>query len=315
MPRFPAIQGRLGLGVGIDLSWGAPVGFAHDPMRGDHVTDHVIRFLSAHAETFHYVFTSFQPRGRNRLDPRDYFAAYDDLFSRIPSFPFRAFHQTTLNLGAMEAYDRGKVVDFTNTLIERYHFVWVNEDLGLWSIHGKPLPYPLPPYLTLQGLKAAIRNTAEVQEKLLVPLLVEFPGFSDGTSFYLGHLHAYDFFRKVVEETNSPVTLDIGHLLSYQWMLGKRGEALYDELEKLPLDHCFEIHLSGCEISGDSFLDYHHGVLLDEQLELLRRLLPHCQNLSAITYEDPKFDFEGRFVAETVHNFERLRYCVNLWKS
>ena len=25
------------------------------------------------------------------------------------------------------------IIDFTNALIERYHFAWVNEDLGLWS--------------------------------------------------------------------------------------------------------------------------------------------------------------------------------------
>lgn len=313
MARFPATDGRLGLGVGIDLSWGAPIGFAHEPTRGDHVTDPVVRFLSMHAETFQYLFTSFQPRSRNRLEPHEYFAAYDDLFHRIPSFPIRAFHQTTLNLGALEAYDRGPVIDFTNALIDRYHFAWVNEDLGLWSIHGKPLPYPLPPYLTTQGLRAAIRNTADVQAKLAAPLLVEFPGFSDGTSFFIGPMYAYDFFRHVVEETNSPATLDVGHLLSYQWLLGKRGEALFDDLEKLPLDHCFEIHLSGCEIINDAFMDYHHGVLLDEQFELLRRLVPRCKHLTAITYEDPKFGPEGHLVDDNVASFQRLRQLVEPW--
>ncbi len=274
-----------------------------------------MRFLSAHAETFHHLFTSFQPRSRNRLDPRDYFAAYDDLFARIPAFPVCAFHQTTLNLGALESYDRRRIIDFTNALIDRYQFAWVNEDLGLWSIHGKPLPYPLPPYLTPEGLDAAIRNTAEVQQNLHAPLFVEFPGFSDGTSFFIGKMHAYDFFRHVVEETGSPATLDVGHLLSYQWLLGNRGDALYADLDKLPLEHCFEIHLSGCEIVEDSFMDLHHGVLLDEQFELLGRLIPRCPNLSAITYEDPKFDADGRLIAENIGSFERLRSLVEVWAS
>ncbi|MDI1444039.1 DUF692 family multinuclear iron-containing protein [Polyangium sp. 6x1] len=314
-PRFPEVNGRLGLGVGMDLPWGAPVGFAHEPGRGDHVTDPVVRFLSSHAGAFRYLFTSFQPRSRNHLDPREYVDAYDDLFARIPAFSVRALHQTTFNLGALEAYDRSRIIDFTNALVDRYHFAWVNEDLGLWSIHGRPLPYPLPPYLTPEGLDAAIRNTAEVQEKLVAPLFVEFPGFSDGTSFFVGQMHAYDFFRAVVEETRSPATLDVGHLLSYQWLLGKRGEALFGELERLPLDHCFEIHLSGCAIDGDSFMDHHHGVLLDEQFELLRRLLPLCPNLSAITYEDPRLDAEGRLAPETVASFERLRAAVDAWLS
>jgi uncharacterized protein (UPF0276 family) len=277
------------------------------------VTARVVRFLSAHAGTFRYLFVSFQSKGRNRLDPQDYFGVYDDLFARIPTFSARALHQTSFNLGALERYDRSGIIAFTNALIERYKIAWVNEDLGLWSIHGRPLPYPLPPYLTDDGLRASIRNTAEVQRALFAPLLVEFPGFSEGTSFFIGTHHAYDFFRHVVEETGSPCTLDVGHLLSYQWLLGKRGEALYGELDRLPLEHCFEIHLSGCQIVGDRFMDYHHGVLLDEQIELLGRLVPRCPNLAGITYEDPKFDAEGTLIPKSIPNFERLRDRALRW--
>lgn len=314
-PRLPAVATRLGLGVGLDLPWGAPIGFAFDPARGDVVTDRVVRFLARHAADFAYLFVSWQPRSRSRLDARDYFPAYDDLFARIPPFATRALHQTTFNLGALEPYDRGRIVDFTNALVERYGLAWVNEDLGLWSIHGRPLPYPLPPYLTKGGLAAAIRNTAFVQERLAVPLLVEFPGFSEGTSFSLGTLDAYDFFRRVVEETGSPATLDVGHLLSYQWLRGRRGEALYGELESLPLQSCFEIHLSGCQISEGRFMDYHHGVLMDEQLELLSRLVPVCPKLRAITYEDPKFGDDGAMIRKAVPNYLRLKKAAARWAS
>jgi uncharacterized protein len=314
-PRLPRVPGRLGLGVGLDLPWGAPIGFTYDPARGDAVSPRVVRFLSAHAESFSYFFVSWQPRNRNRLDPRDYIDVYDDLFARIPAFPVRALHQTSFNLGALEAYDHARVADFTNALIERYKFAWVNEDLGLWSIHGRPLPYPLPPYLTPGGLRASIRNTALVQGALIAPLLVEFPGFSDGTSFTVGDLHAYDFFRHVVEETGSPATLDVGHLLSYQWLKGKRGEALYEDLDRLPLSSAFEVHLSGCQVTGDRFMDYHHGVLMDEQLELLTRLLPLCPNLRAITYEDPKFDDEGAMIRKAAPNFLRLKEIAARWAA
>jgi uncharacterized protein len=305
--RLPQVDGPLALGVGLDLPWGAPIGFAFDPARGDVVASRVVRFLDRHARDFSHLFVSWQPRSRGRLDAREYFAAYDDLFARVPPFAHRALHQTAFNLGALEPYDRGLVADFTNALSARYGFAWVNEDLGLWSIHGRPLPYPLPPYLTAAGLRAAIRNTAEVQARLAVPLLVEFPGFADGTSLTLGTMHAYDFFRRVVEETGSPATLDVGHLLSYQWLRGRRGAALFDELERLPLAHCFEIHLSGCAVVEGRFLDAHHGVLLDEQLDLLRRLAPHCPHLRAVTYEDPRFDDDGALFPETAESFARLR--------
>jgi uncharacterized protein (UPF0276 family) len=313
--RVPEVGPRVGLGVGLDLSWGAPIGFVQDPVRGDVIAERVLRFLGAYASTFSHLFVSFQTRNRNRLDVRDYVDVYDDLFARLPSYRARALHHTALNLGGIEPYDRGRVVDFTNDLIARYGLAWVNEDLGLWSIHGRPLPYPLPPYLTEDGLRAAIANTDFVQRRLAAPLLVEFPGFSSGTSFVVGRMHAYDFFRRVAEESDSPVTLDLGHLLSYQWSLGKRGEALHDDLELLPLAHCFEIHLSGCEIDGDRFLDRHHGILLDEQLELLGRLAPRCPRLRAVTYEDPKFDEHGALVPASVPGFERLCAVVSRWTA
>ena len=301
--------------MGLDLPWGGSIGFGFEKEGGDRVTSNVVDFLAHHEDDFNYWFISWQPRGRNRLEADEYFPVYDDLFARAPAFPVRGLHQTSFNLGALEDYDRSTIVDFTNALIDRYGFKWVNEDLGLWSIHGRSLPYPLPPYLTDAGLDAAIRNCSEVQQALAAPLLVEFPGFSAGTSIVIGSMNAYDFFREVVEQSGSPATLDIGHLLSYQWLRGLRGEDLYSDLEKLPTDSCFEIHLSGCETSGDLFLDYHHGILMDEQLLLLDRLLPLCPNLKAITYEDPKFDSLGTIVPRSVAGFHALREMVAAWEQ
>src|SRR5688572_10148769 len=174
MLRLPDAPPRLGLGIGLDLPYGAPIGFAHDRARGhDRVADRVLAFLHAHAAETRSVFFSFQPRSRNRLDVAEYTPAWDDLFARLPPVAARAVHQTLFNLGALERYDRGPIVDLTNALAFRYKLSWVNEDLGLWSLHGRPLPYPLPPYLTEQGLAASIANVSWVQARLAVPLLVE----------------------------------------------------------------------------------------------------------------------------------------------
>ncbi len=310
---MPDVPHRMGLGVGLDLPWGADIGWGWDKQHGNRINARVLNFLQRH--DFAYLFVSWQPRNRNRLKPEDYTPVFDDLFERAPAFKLRALHQTAFNLGALEPYDRSALIAFTNALIERYGLSWVNEDLGLWSIHGRSLPYPLPPYLTPQGLSAAIANTAEVQQALAAPLLVEFPGFSEGTNFYMGRMDAYDFFREVVEQTASPCTLDIGHLLSWQWLQGNRGTDLYKELERLPLKHCFEIHLSGCAIARDRFLDVHHGILLDEQLELLQMLAPMCPNLRCITYEDPRFGEDGQLIAKSVANFERLNAYVSEWAA
>ena len=302
VPRAPA---RLQLGVGLDVAWGS--GFVSDPERGDVASDGIVAFLTRHAPDFGHLFVSWQPKDRGLLDPHRYFAAYDDLFSRVGSdYPVRALHHTALNLGAVETYDRGAILELTCALVERYQFAWVNEDVGLWSIHGKPLPYPLAPYLTVSGLRAAIANAREVQDAIRVPLLVEFPGFSDGTALVIGRMHAYDFFRRLAEDADVAVTLDTGHLLSYQWLRGRRGEDLFADLDRLPLDRCFEIHLSGCALEDGHFHDRHHGVLLNEQFEFLARLIRLCPNARAVTYEDPVFDTSGTVLAETRSSLETL---------
>ena len=204
--RFPDISDRLGLGVGLDLHWGDAIGFQQDPRGRDIIAPGVVQFLQAHRARFAYLFVSWQPRSRNHLDASEYFGAYDDLFQRVPPWSVRALHHTALNLGAMEPYDRTALLALSNALIQRYGFSWVNEDLGLWSLNGKPLPYPLPPFLTDAGLAASIANTRQVQEGLDVPLLVEFPGFSEGASILVGHWHAYDYFRCLAEKKNNELT-------------------------------------------------------------------------------------------------------------
>jgi len=310
--KFPDIKEKLGLGVGFDLPWGDSFGF---DLETNSPTQRVHRFLKRHREDFNYGFLSCHPKGRGQLEPHDYFEGFENFFSSAPNLEVRALHHTFLNLGAMEDYKKDEIIQFTNALVRRFDLKWINEDLGIWSINGKTLPYPLPPVLTPKGLHACVENILHYQDQLETPLLVEFPGFTDGTNFFIGKMNAYDFFCDLINQTESPVTLDTGHLISYQWLLGRRGEDLYSDLDRLPLEHCFEIHLSGCQIVQNRFMDFHHGIIQDEQIEILERLLPLCPNLRGITYEDPKFYADGSLISKADRNYKRLRKITDNWKT
>jgi uncharacterized protein (UPF0276 family) len=301
--RFPQLD-RLGAGVGMDLPWDGVTGFSFDGK--DVLASPVRTFLSTRASEWSHSFFSWQPRDRAQPRLEDYTTAWDDLMSALPPELPRALHHTALNLGAMSDYPRAALLEFTAELCERYQLRWVNEDVGLWSLAGRPLPYPLPPFLTDDGLRATIANVRECQAALPVPLVLEFPGFARGVSVVIGEWHAYDFFRALAVESDAPVTLDVGHLLSWQWWRGRRGDALFEELERLPLQHCFEIHLSGCEIKDDRFVDAHHGRILDAQLTLLARLIDGCPNLRAVTFEDPRFDASGRLLDGNEASWSRI---------
>ncbi len=311
--RFPR-RGQKGLGVGLDLPWDGKTGFGTS-QRGDLLAPGPRAFLKNGAARWAHVFFSWQPRDRSPPRIEEYLPAWDDLFSVVPDHVTRALHHTALNLASLGPYERDDLLAFTRALCERYRLEWVNEDVGFWSLGGRAVPYPLPPLLSDEGLRATIDNVLECQAQLPVPLVIEFPGFSLGASVVVGEMHAYDFFRDLAEATNAPVTLDVGHLLSWQWWRGGRGEALLAELERLPLDHCFELHLSGCEISGERFIDAHHGRLLDEQLELAQQLMSRCPNLRAITYEDPRFDERGALVENNRSSWERLQRLTADWEG
>lgn len=314
MVAWPQLPFARGFGAGLDLRYGDPFGFEHVPGRGDVLAERMRRFLALHEHELDYRFYSWQPKDRGLLDPEDYYPVWDGLFAGRRGCV--GLHHTALNLASIdERPDRGRLLDFTNALIERYDLRWVNEDVGIWSIDGKLMPYPLPPILSLEGLASTTRQLREVAGRLAAPLIAEFPGFSEGTNFVLGALDAYDYFRELILEADVACALDTGHLLSYRFLRGFRGEALYDELERLPLERCFEIHLSGCQLIDGRFMDVHHGVLLEEQLELLGRLLPRCPMLRAVAYEDPKPDALGALRPKALPGFRRLSEMMWRWRG
>jgi uncharacterized protein len=288
------------------------VGFVETPDGGD-ITPRVRSFLGRHGGDFSYGALAFQPRSRAVVQAADYARAYDRYFEALPAGAGRAFHQTEFNMGTPERYDRAPVAEFTNELAARYGFRWVVEDLGIWSIRGYPLPYPLPPPLTEPGLELATRNAAQAASLLELPLHVEFPGFTEGGSFFVGRMDAFEYFARLAQDAGVWVTIDVGHVLSYQWLRGRTGPDMLDGVDQLPLGRCRELHLSGCQIVNGKFRDLHHGVLLDEQLELTEYLLPRCPNLLGVTYEDPMYREDGRLVDKSVANYDRLKTLVGAW--
>ncbi|WP_297844476.1 DUF692 family multinuclear iron-containing protein [Pseudomonas sp.] len=293
----------------MDMPWGTEHGFEAF-QTGDAVTPNIKAFFELNAHYFRHVFLAFQPKSRATLKAEDYFPAFESFFDCCHNIPERALHHTMLNLAGEERYARGALIEFTNRLVERFDIRWINEDVGIWSLHGKALPYPLPPILTERSLSLAVATVQEVKRQLAVPLILEFPGFTEGSAIIIGDMHAYDYFRVLADETDSLVNLDTGHLISYQYLKGSRGEDLGGEIDRLPLARCFEIHLAGSELSPTGFHDMHHGILLPQQLTLLDCLIPRCSKLHAVTYEDPRFTQNGILLEPTRPSFELLRQIM-----
>lgn len=297
-------EDRISFGIGLDMPWGVRGGFHRGPL-GDTLDSSLANFCRRYGQDIQHVFLAFQPKDFRRFKADDYQEAFAAFYEAWPGQPTRVLHHTMLNLAGGLDYQREALLDFTNALVERFGIRWVNEDVGIWSLDGKSLPYPLPPILNQRSLDEVTWVARNAKDRLAVPLLLEFPGFTEGSSLILGTMHAFDFFRDLAEGSDALVTLDTGHLLSYLVLIGRHPD--WSDLARLPLDRCFEIHLAGSELQNGRFRDMHHGVLLDEQLELLAWLAPRCPRLRAVTYEDPRFLDDGSLHPDTRASYQRLR--------
>jgi uncharacterized protein len=311
---FQQYKDKLGLGVGLDMQWGISNGFEYDTnLKSWDVATATKNFFSKYNKNFSYGFASLQPMPGCGMESSYYIPELGKYYRLLSSDSVRSLHHTFLNLGSLESYDKTKLFEFTNKVCDELNIQWINEDVGIWSINGKSLPYPLPPVLTKSGLIQTVKNVIEANKNLNTPLLLEFPGFTDGIGFALGKEHAFDYFYELVHATQTAMTLDTGHVLGYLWQKGVRGDQLYRDVERLPLEMVFEIHMSGCGIIKDRFHDFHHGVLLEEQVTLLKLLVERCPNLKGITYEDPKFKEDGRLIEKGEDSLSAIKSIVCDW--
>jgi len=296
------------LGVGLDTPWGSSRGFQTS------VGPALRNFMDKNGEDFEAFFFSFQRRHYGALRSQDYLQGFEDIYQEASKFAgLINLHHTMLNLGSTLPYNREHILQVTNQLCEKIRFGWINEDVGIWFLEGKSVPYPLPPILTEESLGICKQTIRHVMSELQTPLSIEFPGITDGASFQVGHLDLFEFFADLADQTQSLVTLDTGHLLGWEWRQGRHQEEMYRHLERFPFDQVVEIHMAGSESKNGTFLDRHHGLLLPEQFELLDFLMARCPNLKVVTYEDPKFDLHGNLVEISKPSYQKLKAMAQQW--
>lgn len=161
---------------------------------------------------------------------------------------------------------------------------WITEDLGIWLMSERhTYPYFLPLPLTKHTLSVTIKNVLDFQEKVGVPFNAEFPPIR----VIAGDMHAFDFFRILVEETGCGMCIDIGHILSYQL---EKGVSPTADLHLLPWEYVTELHVAGGNIDmttdgvhyDDNHGDYDIVSVCYDMMDTAVQLAP---NLKAITLE------------------------------
>ncbi|MCU5025113.1 DUF692 family protein [Bacillus cereus] len=207
-------------------------------------------------------------------------------FLRIDDYPSdvkRLVHSTNINPAYPDPID-SKAYEKLSRIVKQTASPWVTEDLGIWLMserHVYPFFMPLP--LTKEALKVTIHNVKKFHSEMMIPFNAEFPPIR----VIAGNMHAFDFFRILVEETGCGMCLDIGHILSYQL---ERNVSPTADLHLLPWHSITELHVAGgnIDLTSDGFhYDDTHGdfdivTVCYDMMDTAIKLAP---NLKAITLE------------------------------
>lgn len=190
-----------------------------------------------------------------------------------------SFHTAFLDLwNYIDPDDRA--LGYTLDQIRLLDPAWCNQDLMLTKLGGLREGVLFTGLMTAEAASGfAIRHKA-IQSRFPVPLLLENPPYR----LIAGDLSFGDFFRKLAEEADCGLTLDIGHVLAASILLEKPMLRL---LEAYPFERVCEIHVAGGYVDDRTrrYVDNHDASITDEVLQLLADVIPCCANLKAVTYE------------------------------
>jgi len=231
-----------------------------------------------------------------RLVRNDYHGLFRDLQVRSKK-PFVA-HGLAFSIRTSLESDAARVR--TDAWLERlkddhatFHFQWLTEHLGWTHIDGLEATLPLPLPFTNEAVR-----TVGARMRLLKSVVSEV-GFENGADYFtLGNPAVWpDFINRLCAESACGLLLDLHNLYTQCLNLDQDAEATLDRLD---LDHVFEIHLSGGSESPPDWLpsrrvmrlDSHDGPVPEPVWRLLERGLPRCRNLRGLVVERLNGTFE-----------------------
>lgn len=198
-----------------------------------------------------------------------------------PDFPL-IYHHEGLELVYPSPLARG-ALDAAVTNLNALGAPWCIEELAYREIEGRYLDFFMPALLTAESASTAAEKIRAANAVLPCPVTPENPPYQ----LPVGDLHLLDYMRRVGEEADVPLILDLGHLYSYQLCIG--AEPL-DELALLDLDRVIELHVAGAnlaEVDGVTIYEDTHGAdpIPDVLLEMLETVGARCKHLRAVTVE------------------------------
>lgn len=169
---------------------------------------------------------------------------------------------------------------------DAFAFEWYTDHLGAHVWNGEEVLLPLPLPMTAESV-ATVRERMARIGALGLPVGVE------NSVFYFRYgsvLDEADFLRAIAHDGRVRLLLDVHNVFTTCVNAGVDPHAF---LDRLPLEHVIELHVSGGSDSDPAWLrsgktmrlDSHDRGVPELVWELLRRALPRCVNARAVVLE------------------------------
>ena len=188
-----------------------------------------------------------------------------------------------LPVGGSCELDSGLLTLLQNN-VARLHPAYVVERLGFNRFPAgrgtRATGAPLPPAHTLDGVAVAVRRIVALRERLGVPV-----AFEIGANYLRKGAHELSdaaFVAAVALHAECGIVLDLASVRANE----ANGRACATAfLEGLPLEHVWEVQVSGTTRSGRYILDMHDGLADAEIRRLAEHIVPRLPALRSLVYE------------------------------
>lgn len=230
------------------------------------------------------------------LDPR-YDRKLLALSKHYPIIP----HGVELSIGSPAAPDPHYLEDVAR-VVRRCNSPWWSDHLCYTrSPRYKTFSLnPLPP--TEEALEIVIQNIRAVKEQIPRPLLLE------NVAYYAqlaGEMSEVQFLRRVLEEADCGLLLDVANLFGNAYNMGIEPRAF---VEALPRERVVQVHLAGGQLVNNLLFDTHNQPIWQETWDLLKFVLKTC-DIRAISLER---DANYAEPAEIVGELKQARQLLGL---
>ena len=194
-------------------------------------------------------------------------------------------HGLTLSVGSVQPPNT-PYLDGTKRFLEEHQLNTFSEHLAFHEMDGTDLGIFLPmPFeeVAIQWLKRAYNH---IRETLGRPFALE------NVTYYFpiphGGLSEADFLRRLTEETDCSLLLDVTNIFNNSH---NHGYDPIDFLDKLPLDRVSQIHLAGGHQTPDGrWEDSHSTPVMEQVWPLFEEVIRRTRAGIVILERDSKFD-------------------------